>query len=120
MPSTTARQFPQSPARHSVPPRPGHLAAPDDRDRHRVARLERDRLPVDDDPARPATGAPRRWIRHWRIRSPAGSNSGSGWIRAGRRRPMISISNPPPPGPSGAASSAGTYPSAIEALTEWP
>ena len=35
--------------------------------------------------------------RHWRIRSPCGSKSGSGWSRAGRRRPMISTSKPSPP-----------------------
>ena len=46
--------------------------------------------------------------RHARIRTPCGSKSGSGWSRAGRRRPMISISKPRPPGPSGEASSAGT------------
>ena len=45
---------------------------------------------------------------HARIRSPCGSKSGSGWSRAGRRRPMISTSNPEPPGPSGVDNSAGT------------
>ena len=35
-----------------------------------------------------------RPARSRRIRTPCGSNSGSGWSRAGRRRPMISISKP--------------------------
>ena len=86
------------------PAAPGDLAAAQDRDRDRVARLERDRPPVDDDPPaarRAALGGRRRDLGHWRIRRPSGSNSGSGWSRAGRRRPMISISKPSPPGPSG-------------------
>ena len=59
---------------------------------------------------RSAPPAPVASVRlgHWRIRRPCGSNSGSGWSRAGRRRPMISISKPPPPGPSGVASAVGT------------
>ena len=91
-----------------------HLPAPDDRHRDGVAGLEAHGLPVDDDPAR-VDRRPSRSIGHWRIRSPAGSNSGSRWMRAGRRRPMISISNAPS-APS-AASAAGMYPSAIEAFT---
>ena len=100
------------------PAAPGHLAAAQDRERDRVARLERDRPTVDDDPpaGRPAPPT----VGHWRIRAPVGSNSGSGWSRAGRRRPMISISNPAPPGPSGVARAVGTYPSAIDCLTWWP
>src|SRR6185369_16616450 len=105
------------------------LARPEDRDRHRVARLERDRAPVDDDPAGPLARALAgpfrgRGLGHWRIRVPAGSNSGSGWRRAGRRRPMISISNLPSaassPSPPAVASRDGTYPSAIDRLTWWP
>ena len=106
MPSTWARQLPQSPARHSVPPCPGTIAGAQDRDRHGITRLEGDRPPVDDDPA--ARHGRRAGVGHWRIREPVGSNSGSGWSRAGRRRPMISISNPAPPGPSGDASAVGT------------
>ncbi len=98
------------------PAAPGHLAPTHDGDRHRVARLERDRSPVDDDPA--ATG--RHGVGHWRIRRPCGSNSGSGCSRAGRRSPMISISKPSPPGPSAVASSVGTYPSAIDFPTWCP
>ena len=45
---------------------------------------------------------------HARIRRPWGSKSGSRCSRAGRRRPMISISKLAPPGPSGGASSVGT------------
>ena len=64
MPSTSARQLPQSPARHSVPPRPGTSPAPQDRERDRIARLERDRPAVDDDPTRRGGH-----LGHWRIRS---------------------------------------------------
>ena len=93
---------------HAVPAVPGQtqrptgrwrLARSQDGDRDGVAGLEGDRATVDDDP---------RWFAHWRIRTPLGSNVGSGWSRAGRRCPMISISNPWPPGPSGVASAAGT------------
>ena len=89
-----------------------------DGDRHGITRLESDRPPIDDDPA--ARHGRRAGVGHWRIREPVGSNSGSGWSLAGRRRPMISISNPAPPGPSGDASAVGTYPSAIDRLTWWP
>ena len=39
---------------------------------------------------------------------PPGRTAARGWSRAGRRRPMISISKPSPPGPSGVASAVGT------------
>ena len=74
------------------------LTPAQDRDRDRIPSLERHGPTVDDDPT----------LGHWRIRRPCGSNSGSGWSRAGHRRPMISISKPEPPGPSGVASSVGT------------
>ena len=61
-----------------------------------------------DDQSLRLDGGHRRSIGHWRIRVPSGSTRGCGWIRAGRRRPMISISSPLAPGPSGVASSAGT------------
>ncbi len=88
------------------------LAGTQDRDRERVARVGLDRPAIDDDPR----GAAARRLGHWRIRTPWGSNSGSGWSRAGRRRPMISISKRPPV-PFGDARATGTYPSAIDALT---
>ena len=54
------------------------LARPEDRERDRVARLERERPSVDDDPAAAgAVGAPTRDLGHWRIRRPCGSKSGS-------------------------------------------
>ena len=80
------------------------LAGAEDRDRERVARAGVDRPAVDDDPC----GAAARRLGHWRIRTPWGSNSGSGWSRAGRRRPMISISKPAAAGPSGDARATGT------------
>ena len=82
----------------------GHLARSNDRDGDGIPIRELDRSPVDDDPA----GDLGRCVGHWRIRRPCGSKSGSGWSRAGRRRPMISISRPLPPGPSGVDSSVGT------------
>ncbi len=82
------------------------FAGAQDRDRDRVIGLEGDRVAIDDDVA--GFGWRHGALGHWRIRRPWGSNSGSGWSRAGRRRPMISTSNPLPPGPSEAASSAGT------------
>ncbi len=108
MPSTCARQLPQSPVRQSVPGPEG-----DDPDRRIAIATESpaangDRPTVDDDASR--FDEPRRSgaLGHWRILVLAGSNKGSGWRRAGRRRPMISISKPSPPGPSGVASSVGT------------
>ena len=115
MPSTSRQAVPAVAGQAQRPAAAGHLAGAQDRDRDRVARLERDRPPVDDDPAR-LDGAAASALGHWRIRRPCGSNSGSGWSRAGRRRPMISISNPAPPGPSGVARAVGTYPSAIDRL----
>ncbi len=104
--------------RHAVPAVAGkaqgatssrRLPGPDDRDGQAVAVAERQRSAIDDDPAGDLGDLRRsRRLGHARIRRPCGSNSGSGWIRAGRRRPMISISKPRPPGPSGAASPAGT------------
>ena len=82
----------------------GHLARSNDLDGDGIPIRELDRSPVDDDPA----GDLGRCVGHWRIRRPCGSKSGSGWSRAGRRRPMISISRPLPPGPSGVDSSVGT------------
>ncbi len=77
-----------------------------ERDRHGVARLEGH---GPHHRRRSARSAPEPdAVGHWRIRAPVGSNIGSGCSRAGRRRPMISISKPSPPGPSGVASAAGT------------
>ena len=84
----------------------GCLAAAQERDRDAVAGLEGDGPAVDDDP--PAGHGGRGAVGHWRIRRPSGSKSGVGCRRAGRRRPMISISKPDPPGPSGVASAVGT------------
>ncbi len=86
----------------------GCRAAAQDRDRDRVTGGEGHGATVDDDTSR--LGDPRRTaaVGHWRILAPAGSNNGSGWSRAGLRRPMISISKPSPPAPSGVASSVGT------------
>ena len=81
--------------------RPGPAFRPSGGSRsRRVAGLERDRVAVDDDVA--GIGRRDRALGHWRIRRPWGSNSGSGWSRAGRRRPMISISkSAPAPGSVG-------------------
>ena len=64
------------------------LAGAQDRDGRRVARLVQDRPVVGDEPES---------VGHWRIRRPSGSKIGRGCNRAGRRRPMISISNAPSP-----------------------
>ncbi len=89
------------------------LAGPQDGERHRVARLEGHGRPSTT--IRPAAGVgPGRRradvVGHWRIRVPSGSKHGRGWRRAGRRRPMISISKPSPPGPSGVARAVGHVP----------
>ena len=76
------------------PAAPGRRALAEHRDRDGVAGPKGDRPPIDDEPPAIDGGRCRRSIGHWRIRVPAGSNSGSGWSRAGRRRPMISISKP--------------------------
>ena len=82
--------------------REAHATAtrPDPRTDHRdgdgVSGLECEGPPVDDDTSDHGLRRRRRGVRHQRIRRPCGSNSGSGWSRAGRLRPMISISKRPP------------------------
>ncbi len=97
-------------ARQTERPAAGRrLARSHDRDGDRVADPERHRSTVDHDPTFDRRlGRAVRDLGHARIRRPWGSNSGSGWSRAGRRRPTISISNAEPPGPSGDESAVGT------------
>ena len=70
MPSTCARQLPQSPARHSVPPPAGASPA------RRIAiatespAANGDRPTVDDDASRLDDLADPRRVGHWRIRRP--------------------------------------------------
>jgi hypothetical protein len=99
------------------------LSCAEDRERDRVSRAIGNRGAVDDDARHLAAegvrrrdvlgpgvaGRRRSEVGHWRILAPSGSWSGRGWMRAGRRRPTISISKLPcASGASGEASAAGT------------
>ena len=74
--------------------------------------------------ARPSTtiraGSAARRLGHWRIRTPWGSNSGSGWSRAGRRRPMISISKRAAVGRPATPGRPARTRARCDALTWWP